>query len=234
MDEIVLYLVHGGGVEQKMTRIYHPSIQCLCAQSFNLPGVNIFQWWLFFRGEYFSGVNIFQGWIFFREEYFSGVVVEYTLIHKMAQKQRVRPRPLWQNFFHRRNQWTVKLVFWRRFIQVISGHCGKVLWISGAGLGWISRFYSPERKNFPRRDGAAPRGPTRGGSGRAPAGFFGLRTKGFSWDAGRRESRHQERDSGFVPIRAGGRLAGLYAEPTAAGAADSGGQLRALLIRVVR
>ena len=68
----------------------------------------------------------------------------------------------------------------------------------------------------------------------APAGFSGLRTKGFSWDAGRRESRHQERDSGFVPIRAGGRLAGLYAEPTAAGAADSGGQLRALLIRVVR
>ena len=58
---------------------------------------------------------------------------------------------------------------------------------------------------------------------RAPAGFFGLRTKGFSWDAGRRESRHQERDSGFVPIRAGGRLAGLYAEPTAAGAADSCG-----------
>ena len=68
----------------------------------------------------------------------------------------------------------------------------------------------------------------------APAGFSGLRTKGFSWDAGRRESRHQERDSGFVPIRAGGRLAGLYAEPTGAGAADSGGQLRALLIRFVR
>ena len=68
----------------------------------------------------------------------------------------------------------------------------------------------------------------------APAGFSGLRTKGFSCDAGRRESRHQERDSGFVPIRGGGRLAGLYAEPTAAGAADSGGQLRALLIRVVR
>ena len=68
----------------------------------------------------------------------------------------------------------------------------------------------------------------------APAGFSGLRTKGFSCDAGRQESRHQERDSGFVPIRGGGRLAGLYAEPTAAGAADSGGQLRALLIRVVR
>ena len=82
--------------------------------------------------------------------------------------------------------------------------------------------------------GTVRRGPTRGGSGRAPAGFFGLRTKGFSWDAGRRESRHQEWDSSFVPIRAGGRLAGLYAEPTAAGAADSGGQLQALLIRVVR
>ena len=59
--------------EQKMTRIYHPSIQCLCVQSFNLPGVNIFQWWIFFIGEYFSVVNIFQGWIFFKEKYFSGV-----------------------------------------------------------------------------------------------------------------------------------------------------------------
>ena len=71
----------------------------------------------------------------------------------------------------------------------------------------------------------------------APGGLrqdFSGSGQGFSWDAGRRESRHQERDSGFVPIRAGGRLAGLYAEPTAAGAADSGGQLRALLIRVVR
>ena len=38
-------------------------------------------------------------------------VVEYTLIHKMAQKQQVRPRPLRQNFFHRRNQWIVKLGF---------------------------------------------------------------------------------------------------------------------------
>ena len=70
--------------------------------------------------------------------------------------------------------------------------------------------------------GTVRRGPTRGGSG----GIFRLRTKGSSCDAGRRESRHQERDSGFVPIRAGGRLAGLYAEPTAAGAADSGGQRR--------
>ena len=111
-------------------------------------------------------------------------------------------------------------------MQVIGGHCEEVLWDSEAGLRWILRFYSPQRKIFHGRDSEAPRGPTRGGSGRAPAGFFGLRTKGFSWDAGRRESRHQERDSGFVPIRAGGRLAGLYAEPTAAGAADSGGQLR--------
>ena len=66
----------------------------------------------------------------------------------------------------------------------------------------------------------------------APAGFSGLRTKGFSCDAERRESRHQERDFGFVPIRGGGRLAELYAEPTTAGAAASGGQ-RALLIRIV-
>ena len=68
----------------------------------------------------------------------------------------------------------------------------------------------------------------------APAGFSGLRTKGFPGTPGRQESRHQKRDSGFEPIRAGGCLAGTYAEPTAAGAADSGGQLRALLIRVVR
>ena len=68
----------------------------------------------------------------------------------------------------------------------------------------------------------------------APAGFSGLRTKGFSRDAWTSGPRHQKRDSGFEQIRAGGRLAGTYAEPTAAGAADSGGQLRALLIRVVR
>ena len=77
-------------------------------------------------------------------------------------------------------------------------------------------------------------GTVRRRAGRPEVAPGGLRTKGFSWDAGRRESRHQERDFGFVPIRGGGRLAGLYAEPTAAGAADSGGQLRALLIRVVR
>ena len=47
----------------------------------------------------------------------------------------------------------------------------------------------------------------------APAGFSGLQTKGFPGTPGRRESRHQERDFGFVPIRGGGRLA----EPTAAG-----------------
>ena len=61
----------GGGLEQKMIRIYHPSIQCLCVQSFNLPGVNIFQWWIFFRGEYFPGVNFFRG------EYFSEVHVHW-------------------------------------------------------------------------------------------------------------------------------------------------------------
>ena len=42
-----------------------------------------------------------------------------------------------------------------------------------------------------------------------------------------------ERDFGFVPIRGGGRLAELYAEPTTTGAAASGGQ-RVLLIRIVR
>ena len=90
------------------------------------------------------------------------------------------------------------------------------------------------KKIFHGRGSAAPRpgrgGPARGDSG----GIFRLRTKGSSCDAGRRESRHQERDFGFVPIRGGGRLAELYAEPTAAGAADGGEQLRALLIRIVR
>ena len=109
-------------------------------------------------------------------------------------------------------------------MQVIGGHCEEVLWDSEAGLRWILRFYSPQRKIFHGRDSAAPRpgrgGPARGDSG----GIFRLRTKGSSCDAGRRESRHQERDFGFVPIRGGGRLAELYAEPTTAGAAASGGQ----------
>ena len=41
---------------------------------FSIPSlrVNIIQWWIFFRGEYFWGVNIFQGWIYFRGEYFHG------------------------------------------------------------------------------------------------------------------------------------------------------------------
>ena len=72
----------------------------------------------------------------------------------------------------------------------------------------------------------------------APGGlrrdFSGSGQRDFPGTPGRWDSRHQKRDSGFEQIRAGGRLAGLYAEPTAAGAADSGGQLRALLIRVVR
>ena len=118
-------------------------------------------------------------------------------------------------------------------MHVIGGHCEEVLWDSEAGLRWILRFYSPQRKIFHGRGSAAPRpgqgGPARGDSG----GIFQLRTKGSSCDAGRRESRHQERDFGFVPIRGGGRLAGLYTEPTTAGAAASGGQ-RALLIRIVQ
>ena len=60
----------GGGGRARMTRIYHPTIQCLCVQWLNfshLTGVNIFS------GEYFSGGNIFQGWIFFSGESFSGV-----------------------------------------------------------------------------------------------------------------------------------------------------------------
>ena len=64
----------------------------------------------------------------------------------------------------------------------------------------------------------------------APGGlrrdFPGSGQRDFPGTPGRRESRHQKRDSDFVPIRAGGRLAGLYAEPTAAGAAHSGGQRR--------
>ena len=112
---------------------------------------------------------------------------------------------------------------------MIGGHCEEVLWDSDAGLRWILRFYSPQRKIFHgvtvRRRAGRPEV--------APAGFSGLQTKGSSCDAGRRESRHQERDFGFVPIRGGGRLAELYAEPTTTGAAASGGQ-RALLIRIVR
>ena len=50
----------------------------------------------------------------------------------------------------------------------------------------------------------------------------------FPGTPGRRESRHQKRNFGFESISAGGRLAGTYAEPTAAGAADSGGQQRAV------
>ena len=67
-----------------------------------------------------------------------------------------------------------------------------------------------------------------------PAGFSGSgqRDLPVTPDIGNRGTT--ERDFGFVPIRGGGRLAELYAEPTAAGAADGGEQLRALLIRIVR
>ena len=51
---------------------------CICSMSeyfswVNISQVNIFQGWIFFRGEYFSGMNIFQGCIFSRGEYFSEV-----------------------------------------------------------------------------------------------------------------------------------------------------------------
>ena len=94
------------------------------------------------------------------------------------------------------------------------------------------------KENFPRRDGAAPRGPTRGGSGRADQRWLrrdfpgsGQRDLPVTPDVGNCGTK--ERDFGFVPIRGGGHLAELYAEPTTTGAAASGGQ-RALLIRIVR
>ena len=118
---------------------------------------------------------------------------------------------------HTSGQWTL----WKSFVEF---RCR---------IGVNFAILITSRENFPWRDGTAPRGPTRGGSG-LRRDFPGSGQRDFPGTPGRRESRHQKRDSGFEPIRAGGRLAGTYAEPTAAGAADSGGQLRALLIRVVR
>ena len=52
--------------------------------------MDIFQGWIFFRGEYFSGVNIFQGWLFFRGEYFSGVnIFQVRLVFKEEYFSRV-------------------------------------------------------------------------------------------------------------------------------------------------
>ena len=42
--------------------------------------MNIFQGWIFFRGEYFSGVNLSKGWIFFMCEYFSCVNILHVWI----------------------------------------------------------------------------------------------------------------------------------------------------------
>ena len=89
------------------------------------------------------------------------------------------------------------------------------------------------KKIFHGRGSAAPRpgrgGPARGDSGRNSGS--GQRDLPVTPDVGNRGTT--ERDFGFVPIRGGGRLAELYAEPTTTGAAASGGQ-RALLIRIVR
>ena len=114
-------------------------------------------------------------------------------------------------------------------VDIVEKFCG----IPVPDWGEFRDFNHLKGKNFPRRDGTAPRGPTRGGSG-LWRDFLGFGQRDFPGTPGRQESQHQKRDSGFEQIRAGGRLAGTYAEPTAAGAADSGGQLQALLIRVVR
>ena len=100
-------------------------------------------------------------------------------------------------------------------------------------MRWILAFYSPQRK-FSTAVAVWRR--AQGGAGRpevTPAGFSGSgqRDLPVTPDVGNRGTT--ERDFGFVPIRGGGRLAELYAEPTTAGAAASGGQ-RALLIRIVR
>ena len=41
-------------------------------QFYALVELNIFQGWIFFRGDYFSQVNIFLGRLVFKEEYFQG------------------------------------------------------------------------------------------------------------------------------------------------------------------
>ena len=66
----VCYIYQKQGVQE-----FECDIGCLLVtktQFYALVELNIFQGWIFFRGEYFSGVNIFQWWIFFRDEYFPG------------------------------------------------------------------------------------------------------------------------------------------------------------------
>ena len=48
-----------------------------------MPCVDFFQGWIFFRGEYFSGVNLFQGWIFFRGWIFLGWIFGYSTIYSL-------------------------------------------------------------------------------------------------------------------------------------------------------
>ena len=105
---------------------------------------------------------------------------------------------------HTSGQWTL----WKSFVEF---RCR-------IGVNFAILFTSKEKFSTAGRCGAARADKRwlRAGSGQ----------RDFPGTPGRRESRHQKRDSGFEQIRAGGRLAGTYAEPTAAGAADSGGQLR--------
>ena len=91
-------------------------------------------------------------------------------------------------------------------------------------MRWILAFYSPQRKFS---TAVAVWRCAQGGAGRPeviPAGFSGSgqRNLPVTPDVGNRGTT--ERNFGFVPIRGGGRLAELYAEPTTAGAAASGGQ----------
>ena len=111
---------------------------------------------------------------------------------------------------HTSDQWTL----WKSFV----GFRGRI------EVDFAILFTSKE--NFPRpwQCGAAradQRWPRAGRPEVAPAGFSGSgqRDVHVTPDVGNRCTT--ERDFGFVPIRGGGRLAELYAEPTAAGAAAS-------------
>ena len=108
---------------------------------------------------------------------------------------------------------------------MISGHCGKVLWDSEAGLRWILRFYSPQRKIFHGRDSAALRGPTRGGSG----GIFRAPDKGIflgRLDVGNRGTRSgipvSSKSEQEVVLLELTRNQQQQERRTVAGAADSG------------
>ena len=44
--------------------------------------MNIFEGWIFLKGEYFSGKNILQGLIFLRGEYFFGLLFLLKIVHQ--------------------------------------------------------------------------------------------------------------------------------------------------------